>query len=285
MTERSDDLETGSQSWWERLSDAITGKPRNREDLLGWLREARDRDVLDADVLEMIEGAIQVTDMQVRDIMVPRSQMTVVEYDCAFGEFLPTVVESAHSRFPVIGDSRDEVLGILLAKDLLAYFVDPRKSFEMRDVLRPVVFIPESKRLNVLLREFRLKRNHMAVVVDEYGGVAGLVTIEDVLEQIVGEIEDETDIEEDQSIRRQTEGIYTVRALTTVEEFNDYFDTGLDGGEFDTVGGLVVNGFGHLPKHGERLTIEPFEFKVLRSDGRRVHLLEVTRVGDRAESA
>jgi magnesium and cobalt transporter len=277
MMERSDDYAAGALSWWERISDVISGKPRNREELLSWLREARERDLLELDVLQMIEGAIQVTDMQVRDIMVPRSQMTVVEYDSPLKEFLPVVVESAHSRFPVIGDSRDEVLGILLAKDLLAYSVDPDKRFEIRDVLRPVVFIPESKRLNVLLREFRLKRNHMAVVVDEYGGVAGLVTIEDVLEQIVGDIEDETDIEEDQSIRQQAEGVFTVKALTPIQEFNDYFDAGLDVGEFDTIGGLVVNGFGHLPRRGEGLSIDDFRFTVLRSDGRRVHLLEVSR--------
>jgi magnesium and cobalt transporter len=215
--------------------------------------------------------------MQVRDIMVPRAQMAVVERDAPLGQILPLVIESAHSRFPVVGDSRDEVVGILLAKDLLAYGgPDGSGSFNVRDLLRPAVFIPESKRLNVLLKEFRASRNHMAIVVDEYGGVAGLVTIEDVLEQIVGEIVDEHDIEEDAYIKKHNDNVYAVKALAPIEEFNNYFHSNFSDEEFDTIGGLVMQRFGRLPRRGEVLTIDRFRFKVLNADSRRIHLLQVT---------
>jgi magnesium and cobalt transporter len=264
------------RSWLERLSHALLGEPRDREELIRLLRDAEQRQVLEADALAMIEGVLQVSRLRVRDVMIPRAQMVVVERDATLDQMLPVVVESAHSRFPVIGENRDEVVGILLAKDLLAYCADGRRqAFNVRDILRPAVFIPESKRLNVLLRDFRTKRNHMAIVVDEYGGVAGLVTIEDVLEQIVGEIADEHDVDEDSYIVRYEEGVYRVKALTPIEDFNEYFGSGFGDEEFDTVGGLVLQGFGRLPAVGESLVLGAFQFKVLHADSRRVHLLEV----------
>ncbi len=268
-----------SRSWLERIGQALSGEPRDRGELIELLRDARTRELMDSDSLLMIEGVLQVGEERVRDIMIPRSQMVVVERDASLQDILPVVVESAHSRFPVIGDSRDEVLGILLAKDLLSYFINNRNGpFNIGDVLRPVVFIPESKRLNVLLKEFRASRNHMAVVVDEYGGVAGLVTIEDVLEQIVGEIADEHDIEEDTFIVIQSEGEFLVKALTPISDFNEYFSTQFSDEEFDTLGGLVMNGFGRMPRRGETLTMEGLRFKVVRADMRRIHLLQVSRL-------
>jgi magnesium and cobalt transporter len=225
----------------------------------------------------MLEGVLQVDDMQVRDVMIPRSQVVVLEDDASPRVLLRTVVESGHSRFPVIGESRDEVVGILLAKDLLLHaYQRADERFNVREILRPAIFVPESKRLNILLKEFRASRNHMAIVVDEYGGVAGMVTIEDVLEQIVGEIEDEHDVEEEDTIRKHSEVHYTIKALTLVEDFNEYFGTSLSGEEFDTIGGLVVNEMGHLPKRGERVVIDNLLFKILRADNRRVHMLQLT---------
>jgi len=267
-----------TRTWLERIGIALLGEPRDREALVELLRDAERRSLLDADVLAMIEGALQVADMQVRDIMIPRAQMVVVEHDQPPEEFVATVIDSGHSRFPVIGESRDEVEGILLAKDLLSYFSDPARSgFEMRDVMRPPVFIPESKRLNVLLREFRASRNHMAIVVDEYGGIGGLVTIEDVLEQIVGEIDDEHDTEESGNIRPIGNGEYMVKALTPIEDFNEFFDCDFSADEFDTVGGLVVKAFGYLPRRDELRELGDFSFRVLRADKRRVHLFRVSR--------
>ena len=279
---------TSSRSWLERLSFALLGEPKDREQLVELLRDAQQRELLDPEALTMIEGVLQVAEMQVRDIMVPRAQMAVVERDATLDKILPTVIESAHSRFPVIGDNRDEVVGILLAKDLLAYYgQDNAKNFNVRDILRPAVFIPESKRLNVLLKEFRASRNHMAIVVDEYGGVAGLVTIEDVLEQIVGEIIDEHDIEEDAYIMKHNDNVYAVKALTPIEEFNHYFFAEFSDDEFDTIGGLVMHRFGRLPRRGEVISIDRFRFKVLNADSRRIHLLQVTErrsvgIADRA---
>jgi len=242
------------------------------------LRDASKRGLLDSDALAMIEGVLQVAEMQVRDIMIPRSQMVVVERDADPRSYLPVIIESAHSRFPVIGESRDEIVGILLAKDLLAWLAQrEEKRFDIREALRPAVFIPESKRLNVLLKEFRASRNHMAIVVDEYGGVAGLVTIEDVLEQIVGEIEDEHDVDGDTYIMRYGPNRHTVKALTPIEEFNDYFGTDFSDEEFDTIGGLVMHAFGHMPKRGEKVTLGQFQFKVLRADNRRIHLLQLLK--------
>ena len=271
------------RSWLNRLGQAFSSEPQDREEVIEILRDAQKRDLFDAEVLAIIEGALQVGDLRVRDIMVPRSQMVVIEEDTSPEEFVSVVIESGHSRFPVIGDNRDEVEGILLAKDLLAYFAGRGGAeFNFADVTRPVVYIPESKRLNVLLNEFRASRNHMAIVADEYGGVAGLVTIEDVLEQIVGEIDDEHDIAEDLFIKRLNNGEFTVKALTPIEDFNDYFATSFSDTEFDTIGGLVIKAFGHLPKRGELVEISSVHFRVLRADQRRVHLLRVTALGSRS---
>ncbi len=245
------------------------------------MRSAREEGVFDQDTLDTIQRLLQVSELQVRDIMIPRSKMVVVERDSEPEEFLPILVESAHSRFPVIDDGdRDKVVGILLAKDVLNYFEEPHKgSFNMRETLRPAVFIPESKRLNILLTEFRASRNHMAIVVDEYGGVAGLVTIEDVLEQIVGEIEDEHDIEEEgDMVLQRGDNEFVTKALLPLEEFNDYFHTDFDVEETDTIGGLVMKSFGHVPQRGESVTVDSYRFEVLNADSRRVHLLKVSRV-------
>ncbi len=250
--------------------------PENRDELIELLREAKRRALLDTDALSMIEGVLQVSELRVRDIMIPRAHMVVIDRDDPMEKFMPVVVESAHSRFPVIGDDRGEVVGLLLAKDLLAYCGEEgARRFDMRDVLRAAVFVPESKRLNVLLKEFRTSRNHMAIVVDEYGAAAGLVTIEDVLEQIVGEIEDEYDFDEDVAILKRSEREFTAKAHTTIEDFNDYFGSDLPDDGFDTIGGLVSHALGHLPKRGETVEMGRFRFKVLRADSRRIHLLSI----------
>ena len=278
--------EKAERSWLERLSQALIGEPRDREQLLDVLRDAEQRDLLDAEALAMIEGALQVSEMQVRDIMIPRSQMSVVERGASPDDIAKTVIDSAHSRFPVIGDNRDEVIGVLLAKDLLPFFVSRRngEQINLREILRPAVFVPESKRLNVLLKEFRSSRNHMAIVVDEYGGVAGLVTIEDVLEQIVGEIEDEHDIDEGSDILDHSINQSAVKALTPIEDFNAHFDTDFSDAEFDTIGGLVMSRFGHLPKRGETIRLGSLEFKILRADNRRIYLMLITRLAAREVS-
>ncbi len=270
------------RGWLSRLKQQMSGEPQDRAALLEALREATERGLVDADALEMLEGVLAVGDLQVRDIMVPRSQMTVLERDDPPETLLPIVVESGHSRFPVIGEDRDRIVGILLAKDLLRYFAESRRGgdFDIREVLRPAVFVPEPKRLNVLLKEFRQNRHHMAIVVDEYGGVAGLVTIEDVIEQIVGDIADEYDVEEDQSIRREGERVFTVRALTRIADFNGYFSSNFSDEEFDTIGGLIVHAFGRLPRRGESVRIDEFEFRVLRGDRRRIDLVRVTTPRD-----
>jgi magnesium and cobalt transporter len=271
--------EGAKTGWFRRLVGG--GEPRDRAELVEELHEAGRRGLIEADALSMIEGVLEVADLQVRDIMVPRSQMVVLDRDDPPEKLLPVIVESGHSRFPVIGEDRDQVVGILLAKDLLRYFGEGGSAeFDMREVLRPAVFVPESKRLNVLLKEFRVSRNHMAVVVDEYGGVSGLVTIEDVIEEIVGDIADEYDIEEDQTIRRDAERQFTVHALARIEDFNEFFHAQFSDEEFDTIGGLVMHQFGRLPKRGESVTIDGFEFKVLRSDRRRIDLLRVTSPSD-----
>jgi magnesium and cobalt transporter len=264
-------------AWFARLKQVLLREPADNEQLVELLRTVQEKNLFDADVLAMLEGVLHVDDMQVRDIMIPRSQVVVLERDAEVQDLLRMVVQSGHSRFPVIGDSRDEVVGILLAKDLLRYSFEKQDGrFNVREVLRPAVFVPESKRLDVLLREFRGSRNHIAIVVDEYGGVAGMVTIEDVLEQIVGEIEDEHDVEEEDTIRKHSQVHYTVKALTPVEDFNEYFGADFSDEEFDTIGGYVVNHFGHLPKRGERVVIDNYLFKVLRADNRRVHMLQLT---------
>jgi magnesium and cobalt transporter len=229
----------------------------------------------------MLEGVLSVAETQVRDVMVPRSQMVVIERDAPREATMRMVIESGHSRFPVIGDDKDEITGIVLAKDLLRHFAEePDGAFSLREYVRPAIFIPESKRLNVLLKDFRANRNHMAIVVDEYGGVAGLVTIEDVLEQIVGEIGDEHDVDEAEAIAQLAADRWAVRALTPIEDFNEYFGADFSDDEFDTVGGLVIGALGRLPRRGERATVGRFQLKVLRADNRRIHLVEVTVAGE-----
>ena len=267
------------RSWIERLGQALQGELKDREQLMVVLQEALKNDIIDQDAFGMIDGALQVADMQVRDIMLPRSQMVVLEMESSEQELMDTVIVSAHSRFPVVADSKDEVVGILLAKDLLPYMVsatnDKDNKLNIRDVLRPAVFVPESKRLNVLLKEFKSTRNHMAIVVDEYGGVAGMVTIEDVLEQIVGEIEDEHDFDDDAFIFEHNENRATVKAITPLEDFNEHFKTKFSDEEFDTIGGIVMRALGHVPKRGESIVIDDWEYKILRSSNRRIDLLEV----------
>ncbi|MFW1676627.1 HlyC/CorC family transporter [Pontibacter sp. JAM-7] len=275
----SDDRSGQPRSWLSRLTHAFSDEPRSREDLLTDLRQASDDNLLDTEALTIIEGAMQVSDMQVRDVMLPRSQMVVVDANQTPREFLPVIISSAHSRFPVIGENPDEITGVLLAKDLLPMILegDPEQ-FDLQSKLRPATFIPESKRLNVLLKEFRVTRNHMAIVMDEYGCVSGLITIEDVLEQIVGEIEDEHDEDDDDGqIKPFQENAYIVKALTPIEDFNSYFDTGLPDDQFDTIGGLVTQHFSRLPKKDESVEVDGFIFKVLSADNRRIRLLQVSR--------
>ncbi|HET9664802.1 MAG TPA: transporter associated domain-containing protein [Burkholderiales bacterium] len=261
----------------ERLSALIMREPEDREQLIELLRSAYERDLLDADALAMIEGVMQVSEMQARDIMVPRSQMDVIDINESPDQFIPMVIQTAHSRFPVIGENKDDVIGILLAKDLLRYYAG-EEEFNVREMLRPVVFIPESKPLNVLLKEFRKNRNHIAIVVDEYGGVAGLVTIEDVLEQIVGDIEDEYDFDDvENNIVPEKGGQYRVKALTEIADFNAAFGTHFSDEEFDTIGGLILRRCGRVPKRGEQISFDNLTFRVLRADSRRLHLLQVTR--------
>jgi magnesium and cobalt transporter len=267
-------------SWLDRIVQMFSSEPKDRSELIELLREAQARNLFDSGAQAMIEGVLQVSELQVRDIMIPRSQMVVVEEEHSVQDMLPTIIQSAHSRFPVIGDSRDEVVGILLAKDLLRFLSDEDgEEFNINDILRPAFIVPESKRLNILLNEFRNSRNHMAIIVDEYGGVSGLVTIEDVLEQIVGDISDEHDSEEDEYISYSEDDKYAlVKALTPVEDFNEYFNEVLESSEFDTIGGLVTNHFGRVPKRNETIVVGPFRFKVISADSRRIHLLKVVRV-------
>ena len=280
------DNEDERRSFIDRLGLALLGEPGTRAQLIEVSRDAQGRDLLDRDALDMIEGVMQVSEMQVRDIMVPRAQMDVVDFSTAVEEFLPVIIESGHSRFPVIDADKDRVIGILLAKDLLRYLqLDKKKRvrFNLRDMLRPAVFVPESKRLNVLLREFKASRNHMAIVVDEYGGVAGLVTIEDVIEQIVGEIRDEYDIEADDVLIAEREGgEYVVKALTPLEDFNTRLGTEYEQGEIDTIGGIVMARLGRVPRRGEKLELDGLRFEVLRADSRHVHLLKVVRLAEPA---
>src|ERR1700744_5194414 len=262
--------------WLKRITQSMSGEPRDLAELIEMLRSASERELVDGDALVMIEGVLAVADMQVRDIMVPRAQMVFVARGESPDELLKMVVESGHSRFPVIGEDRDQILGILLAKDLLRLQVDGNDTFEIREYMRPVMFVPESKRLNVLLKEFRASHNHIAMVVDEYGGVCGLVTIEDVIEQIVGEIDDEHDVEDDQTIRKERPREFTVRALTPIAKFNEYFSRDFSDEEYDTIGGLLMQEFGRLPRRGETIKIGDLEFRILRADRRRIDLLRVT---------
>lgn len=262
--------------WFNRwFKQAFYWEPQDKEQLLALLYRALQRELLSSETLAMIEGVFRVSEMHVRDVMIPRAQMVCLEIDAPPEKLVKMIVESGHSRFPVIGENRDDVQGIFLAKDLLDYYAKEKHHFDMRDMMRPAVFIPESKRLNVLLREFRTSRNHMAIVVDEYSGVAGLVTIEDVIEQIVGEIDDEYDVDDKVFIIPSQNGEYRVQALIPIEEFNDYFKTNFSNDEFDTIGGVIMQAFGHLPKRGENLELNGFYFEVTRASGRRIYALRV----------
>ncbi|MFC3283010.1 HlyC/CorC family transporter [Litchfieldella rifensis] len=276
----------GNKTWLEKLFSAFssdTDEPSSRDELLEFLREAGSRLRLDQDALTIIEGALQISDQQVREVLIPRSQVTAITIDQPPEEYLPVILETGHSRYPVVGENLDEVLGILLVKDLLPLLCQSqsnRESFELKSALRPAMFVPESKRLNSLLKEFRDTHNHMAVVVDEYGGTAGIVTIEDILEQIVGDIEDEHDIDEEEDIRALGNGSYAIRALTPIEDFNERFDTEFSDDEFDTVGGLVMQRFGHLPRRGESADLGRWRFTVLNADNRRIRLLQAEQRQD-----
>jgi len=267
-----------SRSWLERVGQFFTSTPGSRDELLDLMRSMRDSDIIDGDTLGIIEGAICVSEMQVREILIPRSQMVSIRASDDPRDFLPTIIDCAHSRFPVLGDDPDEIIGILLAKDLLALILEPARMerFVIKDHVRSAMVVPESKRLDSLLREFRITKNHMAIVVNEYGGVAGLVTIEDVLEQIVGEIEDEHDVDDDDYLIKDLEGDdFTVKAITPIDEFNEHFKTQYRDDEFDTIGGLVMQAFGHLPQREESVDMGNLRFTVLSADGRTIRLLRV----------
>jgi len=276
VTEERSTSEGADRSWVDKIALLFSSEPRNREDLQQITRLAAENEVIDEDVHGIIEGAIKVADMQARDIMVPRAQMNVIKSECSLEDILAQVIRSKHSRYPVVGDGSDDVNGILLVKDLLPQILkDDHEDFDIKKLLRPTTMVPESKRLNVLLREFRENRNHMAIVIDEYGGVAGLVTIEDVLEEIVGEIEDETDTHADRYIRQLDADDFLVKALTPIEDFNEYFESRLSDEEFDTIGGLVIHALGHMPVRNEVATIEDFEFKVVNADQRKIYSLRM----------
>lgn len=287
MTEKSDDdNHVTKPSWLERLSTMLAREPQNREQLMEILRDAEDRDVLSSEMLSMFERILQVSEMQVREVMVPKATMVVIEQDIQLDDLLQIVIESGHSRFPVVDPAGGNIVGVLLAKDILKYTIKKNtEEFDIATIIRPPVFTPQSKRLDILLREFRVNRNHLAMVLDEYGHVAGLVTIEDVLEQIVGEIDDEYDYEEDDIyIKKHEDDSYVVKAQTPIDEFNEYFNSNFSDDEFDTIGGIVLQHFGHLPKRGETVKLQQFRFKVLHSDSRRVYLFEV-KMGKKKNSS
>jgi len=276
MSEDQSSNGSGKSTWVEKIGKAFSNHPRDREELKAFLKEACKHGIVDADALAMMEGALEVSETQVRDAMIPRSQMVVVQNDSPLEEFLPRIVESGHSRFPVIGEDKDEVDGILLAKDLLPHLASGAQRFDLTDTIRPAVVIPESKRLNMLLRDFRASRNHMAIVVDEYGGVSGLITIEDVLEEIVGEIDDEYDEEEEALILPIGNNLYQVQALTPIDDLNDMFDSDLSDDDYGTVGGLLLAEFGRVPEYDDVVILDDrFEFRVTRADNRRIITLEM----------
>jgi magnesium and cobalt transporter len=275
----TDDDSSSSQekSWLSKLTNVFSTEPQSKDDFALILRAAHENNIIDHDALEIIEGALDVCDKQVREIMIPRSQMAVIQQSASLEDILKLVIESSHSRFPVVGESADDITGILLAKELLPLLLDGQESFDINNVVRPAAIVPESKRLNVLLREFREQRYHMAIVVDEYGGIAGLITIEDILEEIVGEIEDETD-EEDQDgtmIRPQPDGSHLIDALTPIENFNEFFNAGVCDEEFDTIGGIIIQAFGRMPEVNETVNVNGFTFRVAEGDSRQVKLLEM----------
>ncbi|MEN1727397.1 MAG: transporter associated domain-containing protein [Pseudomonadota bacterium] len=266
----------GSRSWLEKLGRAFGGEPRSRDDLIELLRDVSEQGLIEPETLAMLEGALEVDELQVRDVMIPRSHMVVIPSETPLDEIMPIIIESGHSRFPVVGEDKDEIRGTLLAKDLLKLIAGEKP--DLSDLLRPAVIIPESKRLNVLLREFRVSKNHMAIVVDEYGGVSGLITIEDVLEEIVGDIDDEHDADAIEDIRKLDETRYLVQALTTIDDFNESLGTSFSDDDYDTIGGLVVAEFGRLPEPGETVEIGEWAFKVTGADDRRLHAMEVSPV-------
>lgn len=270
---------TQERSWIDRLLNSFSNsEPQSREELLDIIKDAASKKLLDDEALEIIEGALSVSNLQVREIMIPRPQMVLIKHDEKPQDFLPKIIESCHSRFPVVGESIDDIRGILLAKDLLPWLLDRDKPFDLESILRPANIIPESKRLNVLLKEFREKRYHMAIIIDEYGGISGLVTIEDILEEIVGEIEDETDDDEDDFIRKVSETDYIIKALTPIEDFNEYFDANFDDTGFDTIGGIITQAFGHMPHRNEVVELKDFRFRILYADNRQLHLIRLTRL-------
>ena len=273
----SSQTEKHEKSWLDKLLHAFSDEPRSRDELLEIIKDAADNKLLDQDALSIIEGALDVSSLQAREIMVPRSQIIAIRMDDSPQDFLPQVIESGHSRFPVIGETLDDIKGILLAKDLLPLALNGTENFNLESILRAANIVPESKRVNVLLREFRENRYHMALVMDEYGGISGLLTIEDILEEIVGEIEDETDEEEnDNFIKRMSDRDFIIKALTPIEEFNEYFNAELSTEYFDTIGGILMQEFGHIPKRNEIAVIDNFQFRVLYSDNRQIHLLRLT---------
>lgn len=280
MSEDRSSNDPSDKSWIEKIAHAFSSEPKTREDLFELLAVAKQNEVIDDDAISIVEGAMHISDMQAREIMVPRPQMAVLKADQPLSELLPIIIDTGHSRYPVIGDTLDNVLGILLSKDLLPLLwkFENSADIDIRDILRPATLVPESKRLNVLLRDFREKRHHMAVVIDEYGGAAGLITIEDILEQIVGEIEDEYDEDDDLPIRKIADNDFVVQALTPIEEFNDYFSARFSDEEFDTIGGLLLKAFGYLPSRNEITRLDDYEFKVVNADSRQIHLLRMRKL-------
>ena len=266
-----------SRSFLDKIVQVFTGEPQNKEELVEVLNDAQDRDLIKPETKQMIKGVLEVSEMRVREIMIPRSQMVTIDINQPLAEFLPIILESGHSRFPVVNEDVDHVEGVLLAKDLLAYaFTDKQENFCLKDMIRPAIIIPESKKVEPLLKDFRSQRYHMAIVVDEYGGVSGLITIEDILEQIVGEIEDETDDAIEEDIKHLAGQVYQLKALTELDDFNEYFNCKFTDDSADTIGGMVIHKFGHMPEKGELITIDAFEFKVISSDKRRLQVLQVT---------
>ncbi len=271
---------TQERSWLDKLLHLFNTEPKSRDDLLEIIKEAADNKLLDQEALNIIEGALDVSSLQAREIMIPRTQIVAVKIDDKPQDFLPKIIESGHSRFPVVGESIDDIKGILLAKDLLRMMLNGTTDFSLESIIRTANIVPESKRVNVLLREFREQRYHMALVIDEYGGISGLITIEDILEEIVGDIEDETDEEvSDETIKKVSDTDYIIKALTPIEDFNDYFDAGLSDEDFDTIGGILMQAFGHLPKRNEVAEVDGFTFRVLYADNRQIHLVRLT-LGD-----
>ncbi|HCU89825.1 MAG TPA: magnesium/cobalt efflux protein [Gammaproteobacteria bacterium] len=271
-------------NWWRRARSIFTAGPIDRQYLIEQLEEAESKHLIDIGTVAMMEGALLVSELKVGDIMVARSQMTFVDENARPTDILPEIIESGHSRFPVLDEKREKVLGILLAKDLLSLAIDPQQQFDIKDIIRPAVFVPESKRLNILLREFRTSRNHLAIVIDEYGEIDGLISIEDVIEQIVGEIDDEHDIEDEELIRKHQGNRFTVKSHTPIEEFNEFFGSDLDEQSYDTIGGIVTSAFSYVPRRGEKIEINEYEFKILRADRRRIRLMRVIKISDGVET-